>query len=107
MTRLLSSLLAATDAPPFAVIHREHEPTLDVLVGDVVDVDRLADIPLDGAEVLALVPFRQVRERGFAAHDDGAPIRCLVVRERESIAVDEAIGCCRGIRWSSTTSTST
>ena len=91
MTRLLTSLLAATDAPPFAVIHREHEPTLDVLVGEVVDVDRLADIPLGDAEVLALVPFRQVRERGFAAHDDGAPIRCLVVRERESIAVDEAV----------------
>jgi phenazine biosynthesis protein phzE len=91
MTRLLSSLLAATDAPPFAVIHREHESTLDVLVGEVVDVDRLADIPLGDAEVLALIPFRQVRERGFAAHDDGAPIRCLVVRERESIAVDEAV----------------
>ena len=90
MTRLLPSLLAA-DAPPFAVIHREHEPVLDVLVGDVVDVDRLADIPLDGAEVLALVPFRQVRERGFAAHDDGAPIRCLVVRDRESLGVAEAI----------------
>jgi len=90
MTRLLHTLLAA-DAPSFAVIHREHEPVLDVLVGDVVDVDRLADIPLDGAEVLALVPFRQVRERGFAAHDDGAPIRCLVVRDRESLDVDEAI----------------
>ncbi len=42
-------------------------------------------------EVLALVPFRQVRERGFAAHDDDAPIRCLVVRERESVAVDAAV----------------
>ena len=92
MTRLLAALLAATDPAPFAVVRREHEPTLDVLVGDVVDVDRLADIPLDGAEVLALVPFRQVRERGFVAHDDGAPLRCLVVRERETIGLDEAIG---------------
>lgn len=91
MTRLLSSLLASTEAPPFAVIHREHDSTLDVLVGAVVDVDRLADIPLGDAEVLALVPFRQVRERGFAAHDDGAPIRCLVVHERESVAVDDAL----------------
>jgi phenazine biosynthesis protein phzE len=93
MTRLLSSLLAASAAaaPPFAVVRREHEPTLDVLVGEVVDVHRLADIPLGDAEVLALVPFRQVRERGYAAHDDDAPIRCLVVRERESVAVDEAI----------------
>ena len=91
MTRLLSSLLAATEAPPFAVIHREHDSTLDVLVGAVVDVDRLADIPLRDAEVLALVPFRQVRERGFAAHDDEAPIRCLVVHERETVAVDDAM----------------
>lgn len=91
MTSLLTSLLRAPEAPHFAVIHREHEPTLDVLVGDVVDVDLLADIPLDGAEVIALVPFRQVRERGFEAHDDRAPIRCLVVRERESVPLAEAI----------------
>lgn len=89
---LLSTLLAASEPPPFAVIRREHEATLDVLVGDVVDVGALADIPLDGAEVLALVPFRQVRERGFDALDDGAPLRCLVVREREQLAVDAAIG---------------
>ncbi|GAA1834277.1 anthranilate synthase family protein [Agromyces salentinus] len=89
---LLTSLLAAgADAPPFAVIRREREPVLDVLVGEVVDVDLLADIPLDGAEVLALVPFRQVRERGFDALDDGAPVRCLVVRERETVPVPEAI----------------
>ncbi|MGH3706309.1 MAG: chorismate-binding protein, partial [Agromyces sp.] len=92
MTRLLAALLDATDPVPFAVVRREHEPTLDVLIGDVVDVERLADIPLDGAEVLALVPFRQVRERGFVAHDDGAPLRCLVVRDRESIDLDVAIG---------------
>ncbi|WP_022894254.1 anthranilate synthase family protein [Agromyces subbeticus] len=91
MTRLLTSLLTATAPGPFAIVRREHEPTLDVLVGDIVDVDRLADIPLDGAEVLALVPFRQVRERGFVAHDDGAPLRCLVVRDRESIELAEAI----------------
>ncbi|GAA1948261.1 anthranilate synthase family protein [Agromyces allii] len=91
-TALLASLLdAGADAPPFAVIRREHDATLDVLVGEVVDVDLLADIPLDGDEVLALVPFRQVRERGFEAHDDGAPIRCLVVRERAVLPVAEAI----------------
>ncbi|MFF2387392.1 anthranilate synthase family protein [Agromyces sp. NPDC058104] len=88
---LLSTLLAASEPPPFAVIRREQEAALDVLVGEVVDVAHLADIPLDGAEVLALVPFRQVRERGFDALDDGAPLRCLVVRERETLPVDVAI----------------
>lgn len=88
---LLSTLLAASEPPPFAVIRCEQESTLDVLVGEVVDVAHLADIPLDGAEVLALVPFRQVRERGFDALDDGAPLRCLVVRERETLPVGAAI----------------
>jgi phenazine biosynthesis protein phzE len=92
MTALLSSLIAATEPRPFAVIHREHEPTVDVLVGDVVDVGLLADIPLDGAEVVALVPFRQARERGFDALDDGAPIRCLIVHERETVQLAAAVG---------------
>lgn len=90
MTRLLQTILAAP-APAFAVLHRQHDDHVDVLVGDVVDVDRLADIPLDGDEVLALVPFRQVRERGFAAHDDDAPLRCLVVRDRERVPLSDAV----------------
>jgi phenazine biosynthesis protein phzE len=87
---LLRSLLTE-DPPPFVVLRRGDAPVLDVLVGDVLDVDRLADIPLDGATVLALVPFRQVRERGFVAHDDGAPLRCLVVRDREQVPLADAL----------------
>lgn len=90
MTSLLASLLT-DDTTPFAVLRRAGSPVLDVLTGDVLDVDRLADIPLDGGTVLALVPFRQVRERGFAAHDDGAPLRCLLVREREQVPLAEAL----------------
>jgi phenazine biosynthesis protein phzE len=96
-----------TDAGPAALIElaargipvalpARDEATIEVLTGDVVDVDLLADIPLtdaDGAaqEVLALVPFRQVRERGFVCHDDGAPLRCLIVRDRTVIDRDAAI----------------
>jgi len=80
---------------PFALIARDGA-TVEVLAGDVVDVDLLGDIPLlDAAgvprEVLALVPFRQVRERGFECHDDGAPLRCLVVTERASVPRDDAL----------------
>lgn len=87
---LLRSLLD-DDATPFAVLHRRGADWLDVLVGDVLDVDRLADVPLDGGTVLALVPFRQVRERGFPAHDDGAPLRCLLVRDRERVPLADAL----------------
>jgi len=86
----LPALLAGS--APFALIARDGA-TVEVLTGDVVDVDLLSDIPLTDAtgtarEVLALVPFRQVRERGFVCHDDGAPLRCLVVDER--VALDRA-----------------
>ncbi|MDW4573187.1 chorismate-binding protein [Microbacterium sp. M3] len=80
---------------PFALIARDGA-TVELLTGDVVDVELLADIPLTDAagtprEVLALVPFRQVRERGFECHDDGAPLRCLVVADRVSLPRDEAL----------------
>jgi phenazine biosynthesis protein phzE len=80
---------------PFALIARD-AATIELLTGDVVDVELLADIPLEDAvgtpqEVLALVPFRQVRERGFECHDDGAPLRCLIVRDRAVIERVEAL----------------
>jgi phenazine biosynthesis protein phzE len=91
---LFSSL--ATDSRPFALIARD-DTWVEVLTGDVVDVDLLADIPLHDAdgtprEVLALVPFRQVRERGFVCHDDGAPLRCLIVTRRERVSRADALG---------------
>ncbi|MCW4458052.1 chorismate-binding protein [Microbacterium sp. MPKO10] len=87
--RLLSGL--ASGDQPFAIIRREDSPSIDVLIGTIIDVESLADIPLTGEEVVALVPFRQVAERGFTAHDDGAPLRCLIVRDSETLAVDDAL----------------
>lgn len=80
---------------PFALIARDGT-TVELLTGDVVDVELLADIPLTDAsgaprEVLALVPFRQVRERGFECHDDGAPLRCLIVAERVALPREEVL----------------
>jgi len=80
---------------PFALLSRDGA-TVEVLRGEVVDVALLGDIPLVDAagtprEVLALVPFRQVVERGFECHDDGAPLRCLVVTSHESLPLEEAL----------------
>lgn len=92
-----STLLAdlAAGSAPFALIARDGE-SVEVLTGDVADVELLADIPLIDAsgaprEVLALVPYRQVRERGFVCHDDGAPLRCLVIDERVALPRAEAM----------------
>ena len=67
---------------PFALIRRGDSAEVEILSGDVVSVPTLADIPVPpgvGPLTLALVPYRQVAERGFACIDDGAPLECLRV----------------------------
>lgn len=97
MPSLLSRIVESSgdDPLPFAVIRRQQSDQLDVLTGRIVDVETLADIPFEtgqGAhDVLALVPYRQVRERGFEATDDGAPLRCLLVTERATVPLREAL----------------
>lgn len=85
---------ALTGSAPFAILSREHG--VDVLIGDVTDAPSLADIALnphaDGPDVLALVPFRQVTERGFVCHDDESPLQCLQVREHALLSIDEVLG---------------
>ncbi|MEV0898533.1 anthranilate synthase family protein [Actinoplanes sp. NPDC049802] len=66
---------------PFALLHRDGADHVEVLAGDVVTVPTLADIPLrPGTPVLAVIPYRQISERGFDCVDDGAPLECLLVR---------------------------
>jgi 2-amino-4-deoxychorismate synthase len=62
---------------PFALLHRDGADHVEVLTGDVITVATLADIPI--GPTLALIPYRQITERGFDCVDDGAPLECLVV----------------------------
>jgi len=77
--------LTADPTASFVLIARDGADTVELLTGEVVDVELLADIPLTiggtPREIFAMVPYRQVRERGFVAQDDGAPLRCIVVDE--------------------------
>ncbi|MEI5100099.1 anthranilate synthase family protein [Streptomyces sp. PmtG] len=85
----LSDLL--TDDRPFALLRRrapgrDHD-TVEVLTGPVAAYDRLADLP----EGLALVPFRQIRERGFDVTDDGTPLLALTPDETYEIPLRQAL----------------
>jgi phenazine biosynthesis protein phzE len=67
---------------PFALLHRDGADHVDVLTGDVVTVATLAEIPLaPDRPTLAVIPYRQVAERGFDCVDDGAPLECLRVSD--------------------------
>jgi phenazine biosynthesis protein phzE len=89
LDRLLADIGAGRDPGPFAVLRRAD--TVDVLAGEVTVADRLAGIPLPaggpGPATLAVVPYRQVAERGFACVDDGAPLECLRVTAHAAVDV--------------------
>jgi phenazine biosynthesis protein phzE len=74
---------------PFALLHRDGADHVEVLTGDVVTVATLAGIPLErGRPTLAVIPYRQITERGFACVDDGAPLECLRVTSRTTEPLD-------------------
>ncbi|MFJ5959048.1 anthranilate synthase family protein [Paenarthrobacter sp. NPDC092416] len=98
MTSLLARIIASSsgDAPlPFAVIRRNGSDDVDVITGPIIDIENLAEIPLESGpnahDVLVLVPYRQLKERGYTAQDDGTPLRCLIVTERETVSAREVL----------------
>ncbi|MGW1776166.1 anthranilate synthase family protein [Streptomyces sp. NPDC002104] len=81
--------------PPFALLRRrtpgrDHD-TVELLIGPVHEAARLADLPVGERPALALVPFRQIRERGFDVRDDGTPLSVLVAEETYEIPLAEAL----------------
>jgi 2-amino-4-deoxychorismate synthase len=84
-------------AAPFALLRRRtpgREPGLvEVFSGPVTEAARLADIPLSPhhGPALALVPFRQIAERGFEATDDGTPLAVLLGEEARELPLDEVL----------------
>lgn len=93
MNTLFDAVLSDSP-PPFALIHRGGR--LEVLVGEVGEYKSLADLPLDAEtagprhDLLALMPFRQIAERGYECVDDNTPLLALKVTEHAELAVDEA-----------------
>ncbi|MEV6395094.1 anthranilate synthase family protein [Streptomyces sp. NPDC051907] len=98
-TSLLARVLGP-EPPPFAVVHRPDSSgrdCLDVLIGEVSTPAALADIPLSeepgkpGHEVLVIVPYRQIAERGYVCVDDGAPMIAMRVTEQTVLPVAEVL----------------
>lgn len=87
--------LLADDAPPFALLRRrtpgrDHDH-VELLIGRVREADRLADLPVGESPALALVPFRQIAERGFDVRDDGTPLSVLVADETHELGLAEVL----------------
>ncbi|MFF8018506.1 chorismate-binding protein [Streptomyces sp. NPDC007929] len=93
---LLDRVLSFPHTQPFALLYRPTVTDVDrveILTGPVGALDRVADLPLPesahgpaGADVLALLPYRQLAERGFPVPDDGRPLLAMTVREQASLS---------------------
>jgi phenazine biosynthesis protein phzE len=89
--------------PAFALLHRPESTgagLLDIVTGEVSQAASLASLPVGTEpperlrarhEVLAIVPYRQIAERGFAAPDDGEPLIVLRVGDQGLLPVAEAL----------------
>ncbi|MFT2016823.1 anthranilate synthase family protein [Streptomyces sp. 796.1] len=94
-------------APVFALLHRPESTgpgQLDVLTGTMSSPATLADLPVPdrsdtpeaaGAgprhEVLTLVPYRQITERGYTCADDGEPLLAMTITEQTTAPVADVI----------------
>ncbi|MFD5193077.1 anthranilate synthase family protein [Streptomyces sp. NPDC058357] len=94
-TEAVVDRLLGDDCPPFALLRRRtpgrDQDTVEVLIGRVREVDRLADLPVGELPSLALVPFRQIAERGFDVRDDGTPLSVLVADETYELPLAEVL----------------
>ncbi|MFE7265172.1 anthranilate synthase family protein [Streptomyces sp. NPDC057592] len=94
-TDVVIDRLLSDDCPPFALLRRRtpgrDQDTVEVLIGRVREADRLADLPVGELPSLALVPFRQIAERGFDVRDDGTPLSVLVAKESYELPLAEVL----------------
>jgi phenazine biosynthesis protein phzE len=89
----------------FALLHRGPQAPaglVEVLLGNAGPVGHLRDLPLDpppgvvgprgmGPAMLAVVPYRQITERGFVCNDDRVPILAMPVHGYATLTVEDAL----------------
>ncbi len=87
----------------WAVIRRStragDRDTVGLVGGTRSEVASILDVPLESgtpepghiADRLLAIPFRQVRERGFEAHDDGTPLVVVDIETEQEFTVAEVI----------------
>ncbi|MFE9098247.1 anthranilate synthase family protein [Streptomyces sp. NPDC007264] len=85
---------------PFALLHRPESGGaghVDLLLGEFGTVAGTADLPLPDSgepgthEVLAVLPYRVIGERGYDHHDDGEPVLAMPVRDQALLPVDDVL----------------
>ncbi len=83
----------------WAAIRLRDAATVTLVGGSRSEVERLLDVPLEEGpspegrrfDRLLAVPFHQVTERGFEAHDDGAPLTVVEIESEVEVPLGEML----------------
>ena len=94
-----AALEQVTGQQAWAVIRLRDSDTVTLVGGALVPADRLTDVPIaEGVpepgrrfDTLVAVPFRQVAERGFEAHDDGTPLAVVDIETELEVPLAELV----------------
>src|SRR3954467_3045385 len=86
-TRATDALDAIRRHEAWAAIRLRDASTVTLVGGSRSEVERITDVPLEDGipgegrrfDRLLAIPYRQVAERGFEAHDDGTPLTVVDV----------------------------
>ena len=84
---------------PFALIQKERADHALLLSGPVQSLANIADIPRANAnntneiqyDSLSIIPYAQIKERGLAAREDDATIRCMLITEQTRLSTSELL----------------
>ena len=84
----------------WAAIRLRGADTVTLLGGRVSEAASLLDVPLESGvpdpgrrfDRLLAIPFRQIAERGFQAHDDGSPLVVVDIDSEVDVPLSDALG---------------
>lgn len=78
---------------PFAIIKRKEDDKFLLFQGSVIELDKLSDIPRKKTKnkfhTLSIIPFSQIKERGFCVNDDGAKILCINIEKQTEYSEEQ------------------
>jgi phenazine biosynthesis protein phzE len=92
-------LAAITGREAWAAIRLRDSATVTLIGGPRSEVASILDIPLETGvpeagrrfDRLVAIPFRQVAERGFEAHDDGTPLVVVTIDSETEVPVADLL----------------
>ena len=91
------TVTALSSARAFALLHRPGTAPgqVEVLIGEPVPARTPADLPptpaTDGPDLLAVLPFRQIADRGLACVDDGRSLVALRILSSTTMPVADVL----------------